>query len=181
MKKSDNNGHWIELFIELKNRFIIPWKHPSFVIYFFVIIIIIGGVGPIEALASYYIFNILPCNELCKSLIPTIYTYFIAIASTAAVEILLSQKKSKALTMFCISSIVAISFCAICAVIFNTFLKNPIKAFVPSVIGLLLSLILWWVGNADNITLLDSSLIPNVTTGGDINSPLSGDLEGIKG
>lgn len=165
-------NYWQELFATLKGRLRRPWRHPTFVMYFLVIIVIVGGFGLLEPLVSYWLGK-LRADALPGALVSATYTYFAAIAATAAVDLILSYHQRKYLLMFFLMCSVVVFLCALFAAI----LGNPAKAAYPSVLGYFLALFLWWVGNANNANLLDTPVEPTAPIGA--NAKPSGDLAGF--
>ena len=175
----DKPSYWQELYGVLKGRFLRPWKHPTFVMYFFLIIVFVGGFGLLVPIVSCYAVGSLKEAELHKTMVIAAYTYFIAIAATAAVDLILSYRHRKYLLMFFAFVSVVVFFCAVLAAIHSA-RGNLLCATVPAVIGYVLSLFLWWVGNADNANLLDEPLQPTAPTGGDAKRSLSGTVNGYE-
>jgi hypothetical protein len=178
---SDNvpaqSNHWQEFWETLKERARTPCKHPTFVMYFVGIIIILGGLGLLEAVVSFVIFGKGQEIEWVR-LISACYTYFLAIAATAAVDLILSLNQRKFLLMFFLLCCLAVVLCAIFAAIFGAFLGNAKAAAFPSVLGYVLALFLWWVGNATNPNLLEP-VSPSAPTGGDAQANPAGNLSGF--
>lgn len=169
--------YWRDLRETLKARFIKPWGHPTFVMYFVIIIVVIGSFGIIEPVLLHYAFKSMNGGDAARMLISASYTYFVAIAATAAVGSVLSLRHQKSLLMFFICSsfaVVALAFWAACA------RDKTLWALLPSAAGYLLALFLWWVGNADNVDLLDDPIKPTSPTGGDVQVPVAGNLAGFQ-
>ncbi len=175
---SDQSNHWQEFWQEIKERARKPLRHPTFVMYFVGIIIILGGLGFLEALISSVMLEQKPEIEWGR-LISACYTYFLAIAATAAVDLILSLSQRKFLMMFFLLCCLAVVLCAILAAILGTFRGNAAAAAVPSVLGYVLALFLWWVGNANNANLLDTPIKPDAATGGNAQTQPAGDLSGF--
>jgi hypothetical protein len=175
-------NYWHEFTATLKDRVRKPWKHPTFVMYFFGIIFIVGSFGVLEPLVSCMLLRTLPPTELPGALISASYTYFVAIAATAAVDLILSyhQHRRKFLLMFFLLSSLAVYACAFVAAIYVTFLHRPASGAVPAVLGYVLALILWWLANADNVNLLDTPVQSTAPIGADAQAQMTGDLTGFK-
>jgi hypothetical protein len=172
-------NHWQEFFGTLKDRLREPCKHPTFVMYFIVIIIIIGGFGVLEPIVSYLLMGSLTADEFPRALTSAVYTYFVAIAATAAVDLILSYQQRKFLLMFFILCGLVVVLCFFFAVILGTYRRSSI-VIIPSIIGYTLALFLWWIGNATNANLLDIPPQPTAPAGGDANARPSGDLSGFR-
>lgn len=81
------------------------------------------------------------------------HTYFIAIAATAAVDLILSLNQRKYLLMFFLLGCLVVLLFAFFAFIIGTFQGNLTAAAFPTVLGYTLARFLWWIGNADNTQL----------------------------
>ncbi len=169
-------NYWQEFRDELIERLRTPKKHPTFVMYFWGIIVFLGGSGLLLELMITLVMQENWTEIDSIRLISACYTYFLAIAATAAVDLILSLSQRKALLMLFLLCCFVVFLCAILAVIFGRFGGNLTMAIVPLVLGYILALFLWWVGNANNANLLDVPLNPDVTTGGDTQDQPVGDL-----
>lgn len=172
-------NYWTEFKITLKDRLSKPCNHPTFVMYFIGIIVIIGGLGLLEPIISYFVINALKPEEFPRALVSAAYTYFIAIAATAAVDLILSYHKKKYLLMFFLLCLLVVFFCFLLSVTYGTILKRPMSAILPAFIGYIIALFLWWIGNANNAKLLDAQINPTAPIGDDDTQP-AGDLTGFK-
>ena len=171
-------NHWREFKNQLNERLQEPCKHPTFILYFFGIIVVIGGFGLLEPMFTYFVFGKMTAEEFPKALVSAAYTYFIAIAATAAVDLILADRQRKYLLMFMVVASLLVFLCAVFSAAFSTINGKPTYAVVPVVLGYLGSLTLWWVGNAKNAHLLDTPPSQNAATGGD--SPATGDISEFK-
>jgi predicted neutral ceramidase superfamily lipid hydrolase len=133
----------------------------------------------LEPIVSCFVFGSLPSSQLPNVLISAGYTYFVAIAATAAVDLILSYHQRKFLLMFFLVCALVVILCATFAAIFSTISGRPVVAAIPSVIGYFLALFLWWIGNANNAHLLDTPVQPTAATGGDAETKPTGDLTGF--
>ena len=61
-------NYWYEFGSVLKERFFKPFKHPTFVMYFLGIIVILGGFGIAEPMMNCWIFGKLPTAD-CRAAI----------------------------------------------------------------------------------------------------------------
>jgi len=174
------HNYWSEFGSELMVRLLKPWKHPTFVMYFLGIIVILGGFGIAEPMMNCWVFGKLPAADLPKAIVSAAYTYFVAIAATAAVDLILAYRQRKYLLMFFVLALLIVLLCAIVSAGIGTVLGKPQSAAVPAVIGYVLALVLWWVGNANNSQLLDTPPPPQNETGGSTDQPLAGGTQGFK-
>ena len=172
MSDASEESHWGEFFATLKERLLKPFKHPTFVMYFVGIIVVVGGFGLFDSIYRWRITGQLSQEEFCHALERAAYTYFVAIAATAAVDLILVDRQRKSLLMFFLLCFVMVIMCALLA-------ASSVSA-VPSIVGYLLALFLWWVANADNSALLDTPTKPDEAAGGDVQAEPSGNMSGYK-
>jgi hypothetical protein len=176
----DNPNHWREFGYTLWIRFRKPWQHPTYVLYFFFIIILIGGFGILELVVRSFMFGNPVTADLPKALIGAFYTYFTAIAATAAVDLLLTSQEQKHLRICFMILCFLVLVSAFFAVLIAETKTNLLGAYLCAGAGYILSLFLWWIGNADNANLLDSKSPPTAPTGGDPASAPLGNLSGFE-
>ena len=174
---ADQPNYWQDFRATLKERLRKPCKHPSFVMYFFGIIIFVGSFGLLEPLVSCWVLGCLKSEDMPRALVSATYTYFVAISATAAVDFILSSNKKKHLLMFFVLCSLIVLACFIFAVIYAIFLHRPIAAAIPAAFGYVLALLLWWIGNAENARLLEAPIEPTAPLGAD-SQPI-GDLSGF--
>lgn len=167
--------YWLEFRLTIKDRLRKPCKHPTFVMYFIGIIVFLGGFGIIVPLISG-LLGTLNADALPQALVKAGYTYFVAIAATAAVDIILSYRQRKFLLMFFLLCSFVVFLCAILAALMST----GFLAVGPAVVGYILALMLWWIGNADNANLLDTPIEPTNAMGADTKANPPGNLAGFK-
>ena len=117
---------------------------------------------------------------MAKSIVSATYTYFVAIAATAAVDLILAYRQKKYLLMFFVLALLIVLFCAVVSAGIGTVMGKPGLAAIPTVIGYLLALVLWWVGNANNSQLLDTPPPPQNETGGSTDQKLAGGPQDFK-
>jgi hypothetical protein len=173
---TQQQNYWQEFFEILKERISKPCNHPTFVMYFIGIIIIAGGFGLTDPLIRHLLGGSVS-NQLIHSLVSASYTYFVAIAATAAVDLILSYHKRKFLLMFFLLYSLAIYACAILAAICLT--NHPTFASILSAIGYIAALLLWWIGNAENANLLDTPVKASASIVADDDIQPSGNLNGF--
>jgi hypothetical protein len=168
-------NHWLELKEELFTRMQEPCKNPTFILYFLGFVVVAGGFGLIEPAIRYFVLESTTRSEFGKALISAMYTYFMAVAATAAVDLSLSYHHRKSLKMlFHFAALVVFSLAIIAALI------RPKFALIPCVFGYSLSLLLWWLGNAKNSNLLDDEPNPEDTKGKDPKTPPAGSVAGYQ-
>jgi len=88
-------------------------------------------------------------------------SYFLAIVSTGAVELLFIEEKiiKNAIRLL------AISFLALCILfLFIAFKVGITSAFIISGLGIVLAWFVWWIANAENANLCDDSLFTKMSS-----------------
>lgn len=165
-KSSDFWKEWIELFKELYIRIIDPIQSPNFVLYFFVIVIGIGGVGFWISFAK---------SSASAELFYSISTFSLTLASASFADVILYNNKQnsneylrkRAILTFpytCIFFLTASS--AIIALVLCGFFPNAIKTGARfSWVSLFLSIFLWWQVNSRNPHLSKAPFEPENTLG----------------
>jgi len=169
-------NYWQEFREILRERLRKPCKHPTFVMYFLGIIMIMGGFGLIEPIIRFLSGSLKP-EDFPRTLLSASYTYFVAIAATAAVDLILSYQKRRFLLMFFLLCLMVVYVCAWFAASYGAAPQVPLKAIFPAILGYMMALFLWWIGNAENANLLDEPVKPTAPIGAD-GQP-GGDLTGF--
>ncbi len=184
-EKSQMEDNWSHLIKSIHRRLIDPWKHPTFILYFFGIVVVIGCFGVWWPILFVYPNKNLSDNEKMSAVAGSLYTLFIGIAATATTDhiIGLKSKNEKSLAMFFIICSVAVGVCGLIAAVLTFKVtdatdQSPRYALDIAAFGLVLALVLWWTANARNCNLQDTSR-PDATLGGDPDADLSGNLAGI--
>lgn len=168
---SSSVSSWRLLGRELLDRFILPWKHPSFLGYF------IGGVVFFGALGVWFelieLFGPPDPKSPDSSLRIALLGTFPAILGPACMQILWSEaaKFLKTLSMLVLLTTLAAAVYFARPVISDAM---AVKAYGWLTAG---AMLVWWIANANNTELHDNIDAP---TGGDTNKQLSGSLAGFK-
>ena len=163
---------WKDLGKELRRRTRIPLSHATFVTYFVGAVVIIGGLGIwVEALNAARAGGAVDLSPLRTA----IATVFLAMIGSACFQLILgnSLKQIRAVAFF--SSVVA----ALIGLWLMT--DDGLADWGALLIGggvYLYSLWIWWITNADNGDFLDHPSVDD-TIGGDVDQPLTGDLDGF--
>lgn len=172
--KLNLNYSWGDLWRELKKRTLQPLRHPSFVIYFVVAVIVVGGAGVwLELITYLQAVAAKRCPSL-DALRTALVTFFPALAGCACLQLIWAEDHQRALRAFAILVLFAVSILALVLGLIPA-IEHRTALFIglfPSAIALWI----WWVANAKQPDLLD----PDAPTGGDPNGPLAGDLRGFK-
>lgn len=171
-----HNSSWIELGRELKKRTLEPFSHASFVIYFVVAVIAIGGVGFWIELYSYllHVTQTPEQTDPLASLRTAVITFFPALAGSACLQLVWAENHQKSLRAFgvlflCLMTVIALAISP--SVVGNRW------ALILGSISSIASLWTWWIANAKQQDLLD--IDPEAPLGGDKDAKLAGDLSGF--
>lgn len=152
----DELSKWKLLGEFISDRFRKPFKHPEFIIYFVLIIVGFGSIGIFSSIFSEFTVNVKERN-----IILSMSSYFLAIVSTGAVELLFIEDKiiKNAIRLL------AIAFLALCILfLFIAFKVGITPAFVISSLGIVLAWFVWWIANAVNANLCDDSLFTKMSS-----------------
>ena len=123
-----------------------PCKHPEFIIYFVLAIIGVGAIGIHTA-----VFHKNLPTDRDDYIIANIATYFLAIIATGSIELIFYQKTriKRAITLIAIGAIIASTFLFFWATLY--------PSYIVASIGLLLSLTIWWIANAENTNIIEAT------------------------
>lgn len=153
--------HWVSLRDFYFERLRSPIRHPTFIIYFFIAVLGVGGCGVWVSLWS-------DVTVIGASL----YTYFLALTAASAFDLLLSDGHPKYVRATAITVGIIIALLAGCMMLH----PKTCWSIVVGILGSLIAALLWWIANAENPKLSDAP--PNPSTGGDTNRPIPGSTEG---
>jgi len=148
---------------------------PVFVLYFLVVVVAIGGLGIWEVLVRWVNYKGVALHfSATQATLNAIHTYLVAIAAAAASDAILrwGEEGNKTLRFLGYVSVMTLALGAV----FNSTLVESILIASILTVG---ALALWWIVNADNVTLRDETPPPSASTGGDPRKPLQGDLSGF--
>lgn len=172
-----NFYRWDFFYNDIKERLKTPAEYPEFIIYFFVVVFLTGMVG---IYLTIYIENKLTA-EVCFHNFSHIHvalsisSYFIALLTASAVDLILSIRKvveilQRPYIMLGLASII-IGLCLMGGVLLNE--NNYFYEYLFSVIGLILSWFIWWISNSRNHNLVinpsDATPTPEHLTGNQEN------------
>lgn len=170
------SSSWIELGRELKKRTLEPFSHASFVIYFIVAVVAIGGVGFWLELYAYLLHDTPPPEQTdsLAALRTAVITFFPALAGSACLQLVWAESHQKSLRAFgilflCLMTVVALAISP--SVVGNRW------ALILGSISSIASLWTWWIANAKQQDLLD--IDPEAPLGGDKDATPVGDLSGF--
>lgn len=130
-------------------------------------VLIFGGFG----VWAPIILNSLGLSSwLTNPLVNALYTYFPAIAGASAIDLLFGTQ---------IKLVKSFAILVLAVIIIWATTTLGYKNIYFGIIGVLLSLSLWWVANGDNPNLLDFPS-PDATLGGDTSNPVNGQTDDFK-
>lgn len=170
---SDYYKEWKSLADVLLDRLRSPVQKPTFVFYFFFIIVFLGGVG---IWVPYYKWLIAPNSlSIAGELSRAVSTYYVAILAAAFADLLLSNPPRPSL------QILAFGLMTLggAGVVVTHVDPDSLSSGIIASLGTLCSFALWWITNADNTRLLDPPLSPTAATGGNPHEQPSGSLDGL--
>ncbi|WP_430933257.1 hypothetical protein [Saccharicrinis sp. 156] len=166
----------LKQFIEYKIKE--PWKHPSYVIYFFIVIVILGSIG--------FHYELFQCPIDIEGITINAANIFVALIASSTIELMLVRGKDEKFSpirtdiqVFAIS-ILIIGF-ILWSIIINH--KEEYLGLILSILGLLLAYFTWWISNADNQKIIGNVNADKTIGGnqGEIKKEvLKGDTDGFK-
>jgi hypothetical protein len=173
-RKQVELSRWKNFSHELKKRTVQPLEQPTFVFYFVVVIVIVGGLGVLIKVPKAIGAGATSQDVLAVA--KDLSTYLLAMIAAAFVDLNFSESaKQPSLRMFALSlSIIG----AICAV-YSNFTSNSGRACYIALFGTVLALFLWWIANFDNAKLLEPLPAPTAATGGDTDQ-IAGENKNVK-
>lgn len=137
---------WSKLFDFFLTRLKSPLKHPEFIFYFILAIIGVGAIGVYTAIFA----NKIPGNH-DENVISNIASYFLAIIVTGAMALIFNQERDIK------RSIQLISIIMILINVLLFYLCIMYSKYVLAFVGIFISLVFWWIGNADNNSIIEDS------------------------
>jgi uncharacterized membrane protein len=181
MQKAQTS-EWKRLWKELSRRMREPTGRVIFVIYFIAVVIILGGMGWIIPLCRL----IFACDmSVAKELPNSFSTFFLAILASAMADIVLADEESgersssreptKGFKVFALG----LSLLGIPLAYAGIQSRQLIWAYIASLMGMVISLFLWWVLNADRTKWQETNLEPIEAAGGNTSADLKGSTEGL--
>lgn len=127
-----------------------PWRYSAFVSYFVFIVIFFGGCGVFISIWDSY----KSCWYEKYKIAQNIATYFMAIIAASVVDLNLSTS-IKNIASLIINSIALLGIAFLLFLL--TYSTKSSFAFLPAISGLIISLCVWILANADNEKLSDQS------------------------
>lgn len=177
---------WTRFGKEFGLRLCTPAKHPTLVFYFFVVVILVGGLGAWIPAVRIILSQAEPDWGLVYSSVAT--SAMALLASTVAEVVLARHREEReggreARTP---QEFVAFAFCLfVVGVLISTIVvalstrqENSLVTAVLAFVSFGLALFLWWMGSYDNDTLAAKQPISAPTGGDDLNR-ISGKASGV--
>lgn len=159
--------HWTELWNFLKKRLKSPIAHPSYIFYFILVVVGVGGIGVWKAAVI---------DQSVVDTTSNLMTFFPALAGASAFELALNKGIIKAARML---TILVGGILVVAIIVMWNYPDNLLSLFV-GLICATVSLTLWWIANADNGKLLEEP--PGKEAfGGEVEAATQGQLGEIKG
>ncbi|HIE5949096.1 TPA: hypothetical protein ACXN34_007631 [Burkholderia cepacia] len=167
----DWTRHWAALRRELAQRAVEPIESPTFVLFFFAIVVGIGGVG-----IWVEIFKLIRPHgtpDPLDGFITSLIAFFFALVGTSCTQLIIEESESKALRALAQS----VLFLAFVGAVLATAGVGSGQAGVWSwAIASIAALVVWWLANAKSPGLRD----PDAPTGGAVTKKLPGNLSDYK-
>ncbi len=184
--KTGQHDLWNDLWTEVKRRCKDPAKKPTFVGYFIVIVVIVGGFGIWFPIILELVRWLGPNSttqssgsgtSVARDVAVSLYTFYLGLIATSIVEAALPKEKRNPFFMLIVVLGTTAGLFALVSALIVAQKSNITVAVVLASLGYLIALFLWWIGNADNPNLNDA--LPDATTGGDPSRQLDGNLGGF--
>jgi hypothetical protein len=127
-----------------------PWKYIAFKIYFFGMVILVGGIDIIYSVSEQCSSNWSAPQEVAKNMA----AFALAIIASSLVDVNLSSKFSNK-SSFSTSSIIVALFAFF--LFQQSYIIKSFWSLLPASIGMLLGLTIWVLANHDNVRLRDET------------------------
>ncbi len=170
---------------ELTNRTFGPLHHPTFVIYFLLVMLLVGPFSIwVEVFTFFFLGSPAPAAAAADPATPTasaslaglrtaLLTFFPAVTATTALQLVWAErwKQMRAVAMLFFVIIAILAACMTPRQIGDS------SAVAMGLAATVVALWLWWIANANNPDLL-GEIDPSDPIGGDTaTGPLKGDLK----
>lgn len=156
-----SSSHWGNLLREVWKRCYLPLGHPTFIVYFLIIIVVFGGLGVLIKL--YRILSIEPTDQDKLALAQDLSTYLLAVIAASFVDLDFSESSNlRSLRMLALALLLIGGMCGVISQVATT----PRIALFSATLGTMLGLFLWWIANYDNTKLIEKDPDPKNPVGG---------------
>ena len=149
----------------LNKRSFEPWKSPSYVFYFLIVIVLVGTFGVLKDLIEMewnWSWNL--DNEKVKSFTFNVTNIGLSLVTASVIDLIFITKKTvknetnedddskvesvkKSIRIFGLSSLIVIF---VVWIIVNNFLEQNLIKILLSIFSLLFSYFIWWISNVRN-------------------------------
>ncbi|WP_155628334.1 hypothetical protein [Burkholderia multivorans] len=167
----DWTRHWTALKRELVLRAVEPFESPTFVFFFFAIVVGIGGVGIWIELFKLTRPQGVP--DPLDGLITSLIAFFFALAGTSCTQLIIEESESKALRAL---AQVVLFLAFVGAALATAGVGSGQAGILPWTLASMAALVVWWLANAKSPGLRD----PDVPTGGAVTRTLPGNIADYK-
>lgn len=171
----DRWRHWTRLWRTLAERTSLPWRHPTFVLYFVVAVILVGGAGLWLELYKLS-FATAESSTSLEALRTAIITFFTALAGSSSMQVILEENDDRAMRAMAICVLTVLSALAL---IIAPASVSDCTAVKLGLVGCGLALWTWWIANAKQPGLQDERADAAVGRR-DPKAGLAGSLDGFK-
>ena len=168
---------WIKLGNALKRRTLEPFAHVSFVIYFIVAVVIIGGIGVWMELYAFFLPSAQPIasSEPLVPLRSAVVTFFPALTASACLQLIWAENDHKFLRSF---GVLFLTLMTTIALLISPHAMGNSSALTVGIIASMGSLWMWWIANAKQNDFLD--IDSDAPLGGKAtDTELMGNLDGF--
>lgn len=162
---------WAALRHELALRAVEPIEHPTFVIYFLVIVVGVGGIGTWVEL--FKLTRPQGISNPLDGLITSLITFFFALVGTSCTQLIIEESESKALRAL---TLFFLFLAFVGAVLAAAGVGSGQAGIFPWTFASIAALAIWWLANAKSPGLRD----PDAPTGGAVTKTLPGNLAEYK-
>lgn len=166
-----SKGQWQYLRKELIERTIQPWGSVTFVLYFFMAIVMFGALG---VWIEVYQFLTSSKPDAARIIVAMI-TFFSALIGTSAAQLAYDAFDEPNKIMLAFALIVLVFFSGFAVLLSRLGSTNAV--FVLNFICSICAVWVWWIANAKTKTFAYG---PDTATGGDPTRELDGNFEGFK-
>lgn len=162
---------WVALGRELAERAVEPIEHPTFVFFFFAIVIGVGGIGTWVELIKFFRPQGTP--DPLDGLLTSLITFCFALVGTSCTQLIIEESESKALRALAQLILLLAIFGGALAI---SGVGAGQTGIWPWTLASIAALVVWWLANAKSPGLRD----PDAPTGGAVTKKLPGNLADYK-
>jgi hypothetical protein len=163
------------LWYELKSRFMAPVGQVSFWVFLILGVFLFSACGVWVELGKY----ILSSSKNLDGIQTAIFTFFPALACTATMQIIFSDKEKKPMKSIAYLVGILLLLAAIGLLSFAEHFTSTVL-IRTGVVASILAIITWWIANGEDPIFNDNVSNPDIPTGGDTKALLNGDISGFK-